>query len=68
MAAEPSRGDRRRGVVDAALDELARRGIVTRPASPSKEPPPRRPVISLALLMRELDEERADRDWTVVRS
>ncbi len=50
-------------VSDALLAEAVRAGIVTPPLSRSTEPPPRKPVMTMEELMRELDESRADR-WS----
>ncbi len=44
------------------LVEMVRKGHLTPARSPLKGPPPRgKPVMSLAQLLRELDEDRADR-------
>jgi antitoxin (DNA-binding transcriptional repressor) of toxin-antitoxin stability system len=57
----PPRPDRERRVGDALLAEAMRKGWITAPLTVQEGPPPRRPVAPLADLMRELDEDRADR-------
>ena len=57
----PPRGGRSPSVSDAVLAELIRKGWVSPPARPLTGPPPRAPVATFAELMRELDEDRADR-------
>jgi len=57
----PPREDRSPYVSDAVLAELVRRGWLTPAARPRQGPPPRLPVASFEVLMRELDEDRADR-------
>jgi len=44
-----------------ALAEAVRKGWITPAEVTSEEPPPRLPVAPLEELLRELDEERADR-------
>jgi antitoxin (DNA-binding transcriptional repressor) of toxin-antitoxin stability system len=48
-------------VADAVLAELVRKGWVTPAPRPLTGPPPRAPVATFEELMRELDEDRADR-------
>lgn len=48
-------------VADAVLAELVRKGWVTPASRPLTGPPPRAPVATFKQLMRELDEDRADR-------
>jgi antitoxin (DNA-binding transcriptional repressor) of toxin-antitoxin stability system len=57
----PPRGGRSPSVSDAVLAELMRKGWVSPPARPLTGPPPRAPLATFAELMRELDEDRADR-------
>jgi antitoxin (DNA-binding transcriptional repressor) of toxin-antitoxin stability system len=57
----PPREGRSPSASDAVLAELVRKGWVTPPARPLTGPPPRAPVARFADLMRELDEDRADR-------
>jgi prevent-host-death family protein len=57
----PPRGGRSPSVSDAVLAELIRKGWMSMPARPLTGPPPRAPVATFAELMRELDEDRADR-------
>jgi len=57
----PPRGGRSPSVSDAVLAELIRKGWVSPPARPLTGPPSRAPVATFAELMRELDEDRADR-------
>jgi antitoxin (DNA-binding transcriptional repressor) of toxin-antitoxin stability system len=52
---------RSEAVSDAALAELVRKGWVTPAPCPLSGPPPRAPLASFRELMRELDEDRADR-------
>ena len=56
----PGQG-RSESVSDAVLAEMIRQGWATPPARRLTGPPPRSPVTSLAELMRELAEDRADR-------
>jgi antitoxin (DNA-binding transcriptional repressor) of toxin-antitoxin stability system len=46
---------------DAVMAELIRKGWVTPAARPLAGPPPRAPVTSFEAVMRELDDDRADR-------
>jgi prevent-host-death family protein len=48
-------------LADAFLAEAVREGWLTPPALASKEPPPRRPVMSFDQLMDELRRDREDR-------
>jgi len=57
----PPAAGRSPAVADAVLAELMRNGWLTPAARPLANPPPRSPVTSLEELMRELDEDRADR-------
>jgi antitoxin (DNA-binding transcriptional repressor) of toxin-antitoxin stability system len=57
----PPRPGRSASVSDAVLAEMIRKGWISPPARPLTGPPPRAPVAPLAELMRELDEDRADR-------
>jgi antitoxin (DNA-binding transcriptional repressor) of toxin-antitoxin stability system len=55
--------DRSRSPVlaDALLADAMREGLVTPPALPSTETPPRKPVMSQRELQRELDRDRNER-------
>jgi antitoxin (DNA-binding transcriptional repressor) of toxin-antitoxin stability system len=57
----PPRPDRAPAVADAILADLLRHGWLTPAAQPLIGPPSRAPVTTFNDLMRELDEERADR-------
>ena len=57
----PPRQDRSELASDAVLAEMIRKGWVTPAARPSTGPPPRAPVMTFDELMRELDDDRADR-------
>jgi antitoxin (DNA-binding transcriptional repressor) of toxin-antitoxin stability system len=57
----PPREGRSPVLADAVLAELVRKGWVTPAPRPLAGVPPRVPVTTLAELMRELDEDRADR-------
>ena len=57
----PPRQDRSGWASDAVMAEMIRKGWITPAAHPLSGPPPRAPVASFAELMRELDEDRADR-------
>jgi antitoxin (DNA-binding transcriptional repressor) of toxin-antitoxin stability system len=48
---------------DAMLAELVRKGWITPAAAPGRGAPPRKPVAAFETLMRELQEDRADR-WS----
>jgi antitoxin (DNA-binding transcriptional repressor) of toxin-antitoxin stability system len=58
----PPRKDRKPKAADAIWDEMVREGIITPAAAPTGKIPPRNPIMSFEELMRELDEDRADRD------
>jgi antitoxin (DNA-binding transcriptional repressor) of toxin-antitoxin stability system len=57
----PPREGRSSWVSDATLAELLRKGWITPAAAPGRGAPPRKPVAAFATLMRELEEDRADR-------
>ena len=57
----PPRPDRSELASDAVLAEMIRKGWITPAARPSMGPPPRAPVMTFDELMRELDDDRADR-------
>jgi antitoxin (DNA-binding transcriptional repressor) of toxin-antitoxin stability system len=57
----PPRGGRGPSASDAVLAEMIRRGWVTPPPRPLTGPPPRAPLARFEELMRELDDDRADR-------
>jgi antitoxin (DNA-binding transcriptional repressor) of toxin-antitoxin stability system len=57
----PPRDGRSPWLADAQLAEAVRRGWITPPALPTGTPPPRKPVISLHELLRELEQDREDR-------
>jgi antitoxin (DNA-binding transcriptional repressor) of toxin-antitoxin stability system len=44
------------------LAKGVREGWITPPTNPSKEPPPRKPMVPFDELMAELDRDREDRD------
>lgn len=46
---------------NARLAEAVRQGCITPPAVITTEPPPRKPVMSFDELMREIEDDRADR-------
>ena len=48
-------------LADAQLADAMRQGLVTAPALPSTEVPPRKPVMSSRELQRELDKDRDER-------
>ena len=48
-------------LADALLAEAVRRGWITPPSMPSEGPPPRKPVMLLRDLIRDLDRDRSDR-------
>lgn len=48
-------------VADALLADAMRKGLVTAPSLPSTDPPPRKPVVRMRELGRELDDDRAER-------
>jgi antitoxin (DNA-binding transcriptional repressor) of toxin-antitoxin stability system len=57
----PPRVDRATTVADAVLVDLMRQGWLTPAARPLTRPPARVPITNLPDLMRELDDDRADR-------
>ena len=57
----PPREGRSPLLADALLAEAVRRGWITPPALPATSPPPRAPVASLHMLLRELAHDREDR-------
>ncbi len=57
----PPREGRSPMLADAMLADAVRRGWITPPALPATGPPPRRPVARLDQLLKELEEDRADR-------
>jgi antitoxin (DNA-binding transcriptional repressor) of toxin-antitoxin stability system len=57
----PPAAGRSPAVADAVLAELVRNGWATPAARPLTGPPPRAPLTSFEELMREIDEDRADR-------
>jgi antitoxin (DNA-binding transcriptional repressor) of toxin-antitoxin stability system len=58
----PPRSGRSPYLADAFLADAIREGWITPPANPSREPPPRKPVMKFEELMRELDWSREDCD------
>lgn len=63
----PPREGRSPVLSDAMLAELVRKGWATPAAAPGGGPPPRKPVATFEELMRELEEDRADRWSTSTR-
>jgi antitoxin (DNA-binding transcriptional repressor) of toxin-antitoxin stability system len=57
----PPREGRSPLLADARLAEAVRHGWITPPALPRAEPPPRRPLMTLRKLLKELGQDRADR-------
>jgi antitoxin (DNA-binding transcriptional repressor) of toxin-antitoxin stability system len=57
----PPQAGRASDVSDALLADVVRRGWLRPPAAPSEALPSRKPLAPLADLLRELDEDRADR-------
>ncbi|HEX6589814.1 MAG TPA: hypothetical protein VF039_12395 [Longimicrobiales bacterium] len=57
----PPRAGRAERLEDAALAEAVRNGWVTPPIARPDAPPPRHPLAPLAELLRELDDDRAER-------
>jgi antitoxin (DNA-binding transcriptional repressor) of toxin-antitoxin stability system len=57
----PPREGRSPLLADARLAEAVRQGWITPQALPAAGPPPRNPVTSLRDLLRELEQDRADR-------
>ena len=48
-------------VADALLAEAVRKGWITPPSMPLEGPPPRKPLMSVRDLVRELEQDRSDR-------
>ena len=48
-------------LADALLADAMRQGLITPPALPSTDVPPRKPVMSFRQLKRELDQDRGER-------
>ena len=48
-------------LADALLADAMRQGLITPPALPSTDVPPRKPVMSFRQLKRELDKDRSER-------
>lgn len=48
-------------LADALLAEAVRQGWIRPPALPASGPPPRKPVMSFRDLLREMEEDRANR-------
>ena len=48
-------------LADALLADAMRQGLITPPALPSTDAPPRKPIMTLRQLKRELGEDRGDR-------
>lgn len=57
----PPRPDRSPLLADAMLADAVRQGWITPPTLISREPPPKKPVMSLAEVLADLDEARGDR-------
>jgi antitoxin (DNA-binding transcriptional repressor) of toxin-antitoxin stability system len=57
----PPRAGRSPFVADAMLAEAVREGLIRPPAFVSHTPPPRKPVMTLETLLRELSADREDR-------
>jgi antitoxin (DNA-binding transcriptional repressor) of toxin-antitoxin stability system len=58
----PPRVPQKASTAEAAWAELVRQGIVTPAANPNAPLPKPNPIMTLEELLRELDEDRADRD------
>src|ERR1700756_4922516 len=58
----PPRERRSPFVADAMLAEAVREGLITPPTLPTADLPPRKPIMTFQQLMRELEQDRADRD------
>ncbi len=56
----PPRPDRSPLLADAMLADAVRQGWITPPTLISREPPPKKPVMSLAEVLADLDEARGD--------
>jgi antitoxin (DNA-binding transcriptional repressor) of toxin-antitoxin stability system len=57
----PPRPGRSPLLADALLAEAVRQGWITAPTVVAEGPPPRRPVMKLKRLLRDLEDDRADR-------
>ena len=57
----PPRTERGTTAAEALFADEIRKGLITPAANPSRPLPPRNPVMSFDELMRQLDEDRADR-------
>jgi antitoxin (DNA-binding transcriptional repressor) of toxin-antitoxin stability system len=57
----PPRAGRSPMLADAMLADAVRKGWITPPVAPGGDLPPRRPVMKLRNLRRELNADRADR-------
>ncbi len=57
----PPRTERGTTAAEALFAEDIRKGLITPAANPRSGPPPHRPVMKFDELMRQLDEDRADR-------
>ena len=57
----PPREGRSPLLADAVLADAVRRGWITPPALPAGGPPPRKPVMTLRDLLRDLQQDRDDR-------
>jgi antitoxin (DNA-binding transcriptional repressor) of toxin-antitoxin stability system len=58
----PPREGRSPLLADAMLAEAVREGLITPAVFPPGELPPRKPIMTFQELMRELEQDRADRD------
>jgi antitoxin (DNA-binding transcriptional repressor) of toxin-antitoxin stability system len=58
----PPQSGRPPRVADANLAELIRKGVLTPATVIGKGPPPRVPTMTLAEVLKDLEESRADRD------
>lgn len=63
----PPRQERSLVLADVYLAEAVRKGWVTPPTLVSSDPPPRRPVATVAEVLQGLDEDRAERRFTSTR-
>ncbi len=61
----PPQPGRSRRVADANYAELIRKGLVAPATIVGKGPPPRHPIMTLEELLKDLDEARADREFTL---
>lgn len=57
----PPHSGRSESVADAMLADAVRKGWITPPTHRGVPPPPRRPIMPLQELLRELDADREDR-------